>query len=281
MVGQIRFIKLRTYPRPHDEQLEVDFGLESGVENKCTIFSIAFYDEAQGAPSLYNANPEHASFAEYGGQNCYPDSRIDNIYSSIRISMTKAALETDKIHSVRYAYMPINMSFVEDYTAADELSSAEIEDVIEMQHELTDRQGWPLYNGVDMKIKHTGSATMHADIAGLTTDQKMEGVTFNPALYYDTLHYRTTSGKLKNVQRGLKWNVITKQQLTRTHNFHIVPKTKFMNPYTFFGVMVYVPSTSDINQIHVAGDTTDISHLHCDFRTRYNEWHQGFNHEKV
>ena len=60
------------------------------------------------------------------------------------------------------------MSFLEDYIAIDELSSLETQDVLEMQSEATDRQGYPLYNAVDMVAKYTGSSTLATNVPGLT-----------------------------------------------------------------------------------------------------------------
>ncbi len=58
----IKFIrsKVKMYPRPHDEGHSWTMGLEGTPDS--TIYPFLLYDEGLGAPSAYNANPEHASF---------------------------------------------------------------------------------------------------------------------------------------------------------------------------------------------------------------------------
>ncbi len=165
---QVRFQKSKWYPRPHQDRNSYAHGLETAVANRATITPIIMYDEAQGTPSTYNANPEHASFAAFNGENCFPDSRVDNIFCEYRFSLTKAALETDKVTAIRIAFMKIHMAFKESYIAIDELTSLEVQDILMMQTEATDNQGFPLYNTVKMVEKFSGSATLPAATPGLT-----------------------------------------------------------------------------------------------------------------
>ncbi len=279
VVGKTKLMRTRWYPRPHDDKVAWSQMLE-GTE-KWTIVPICNYDEGLGTPSAYEANPENAAFAEYGAPNCFPDSRVDFVIAELMVNMTKGALVTDNIDAISYAYMPIFMSFKEDYIAINELDSHEIQDILELQTESTDRQGFPLYNGTKVIEKFTNSALMHADVDGLTTTQVLEGVTFAQNDYYDMLHYKTNGPKLKSVQGGLKWRTITRNRPVHKVQFKLRRKTKFMNPFTFFGVMVGAQNSGTSEQFALATDTTDIPHLHYTFRYRYNEWNQDFNFKKV
>ncbi len=283
MVGQVRFEKTKWYPRPHNSRYSYAHGLETGLGNNATIIPIAAYDEGLGSPSAYEANPEHSLFAETDAANCFVDSRVDNIITQITFSLTKAALETDKLPAVKVAFMPIFMSFLEDYTAFDEKSTYTIAQQIEMQTESTDRQGYPLYSGAANKMveKFTGSATMPTTHLGLTTNQILEGVAFQPGVFYDALHYFTTAGKLKSVQGGLKFLTLTKNRPVAKIQIKLRSKTKRMNPYTFFGVLTYVPPADSTHQYSPAADTTNVNHVWVDTQTRYNEWNQDFNFKKV
>ncbi len=277
MVLKSKLMRQRWYPRPHNFEKGWMHGLETGVVNRATIIPILHYDEGLGSPSTYEANPENASFAEYGGSSCFVGSRVDLILSEFRFELTKAALETDKLHIVRCAFMPIFTSFKEDLIVIDELSSNEIQDVLELQSEATDRQAFPLYNGVKMVEKHTNSALMHADEPGLTSTQVLEGVAFSTGVFYDALHYMTIAGKLKAVQGGLKWFNLTKDKPYRTFFIKLRGKVKRMNPYTQMSVLVVVPQVDNLDQYPIAADTTNVSHVSVTAYNRYNEWHQDFN----
>ncbi len=281
MVGQTKLMRTKWYPRPHDLRHSWNHGLETAVQNVGTMYPIVMYDEGLGTPSAYEANPENAAFVEDGAPNNFVGSRLDLILAKFRFSMTKAALETDNLHVITGMFMPVFLSFKEDYTAIDELSSAEIQDILELQTETTDRQGFPLYNNVKMVEKYANSALLAATVPGLTTTQVMEGITFSPNAYYDMLHYMTNSGKLKSVQGGMNWFTLTRDRPTKTIKIKLRRKSKAMNPYNFFGVIIYFPAVGSNEQVHVAADTTNVSHVTVDTWCRYNEWNPDFNFKKV
>ncbi len=275
-----RLMKTKWFPRPHQMALAWGFGLEKSTKAS-TIVPIAHYDEGLGAPSAYNANPEHASFTETADTNCFVGSRVDRILGSLEITMTKLAIETDKLQGIKIAVMPIFVAFKEDYIAIDEKSTLEIQDILELQTEATDRQGGPLYTSVDMDVKNTGSSTLGANAPFLTADTKLEAVTFVGNSYYDMLHYGTISGKLKSVQGGLKWMTLSQRFPKIVFKVKLRPKVKAMNPFTFFGLLIHCPISGFFDQIPIATDTTDIIHVMCSWHSRLNEWNQGFDHEKV
>lgn len=274
-------MKQEWFPRPHDGGNKFAFGLETGVANQSTIYPIAFHDEGLGAPSSYKANPENSGFAETSSPNCYPDSRINSMAINFDLAMTKSALETDKIHAIRYCWSVIKMSFKENYIAIDELSQDEVQDITEMQYETTDRQGYPLWNGVKMPSPTGGGNALDANVPGLTTNQNIEGVAFSANDYYDAIQYETISGKLKNSMTGLAWRTIYRQKPFHRIKLRIDPKVKRMNPYTFFGLLIYVPESGNYYQIPQTGDTTNVNHLECTITTRFNEWHQNFDMAKA
>ncbi len=277
-----RLMKTVWYARPHNKSSTWAHGLESAVANQATIYPLIMYDEGLGTPSAYEANPEHASFVEAAEPNCFPESRIDNVLMSIRFSLTKAALETDKIHAVRAAFMMIHTAFKEDLIANDELSGLDISEILELQSETTDRQAYPLFNNVDMKDMYgTAAADLPTNVPGLTGGQSLEGVAFIEGIYYDAITYYTNSAKLKSVQSGLKWFTLTKDRPFREFRMFIKPSNKFMNPYSFMGVLVFVPPADNKQQIPVALDTTDLNHVRVDVRYRYLEWNGEFNMKRV
>lgn len=161
-------MKTKWYSRPHNMNLSWGHGLETGVVNQATIIPLTMYDEGLGDPAAYNANPEHASFAEAAMPNCFPESRINLINVQLTVMLNKGAIETDKVHALRFAYMPIFTTF-DDLAANDEVSGLDIGEILELQRETTDRQSYPLFNTVDMEAG-LGAAvsTLHANVPGLT-----------------------------------------------------------------------------------------------------------------
>ncbi len=168
MPNKTMLMKTTWYPRPHNMITDWGYGLETAVANADTIVPITMYDEGLGAPSAYEANPEHASFVEAAEANCFPDSRINMVVAELTMSLTKAALETDKIHNVKYYFQPVFTTF-DDITALDEISTLDIGELLELQREGTDRQSYPLYNAIDMVAGSVGTTTvMPANLPGLT-----------------------------------------------------------------------------------------------------------------
>jgi hypothetical protein len=177
--------------------------------------------------------------------------------------------------------MPIHMAFKNDYIAIDEKSQKEVQDVLCMQTESTDRQGYPLYNGVKMVEKFNGMGTLDANVPGLTTNTIIEGVTFDPESFYDMGQYMTNSGKLKTCHSGLRWFTLSRQKPVFKIRIKLNSKTKFMNPYTFFGLLTYVPKSDHPFQLTTTAETTNGSHVMVTQQTRYNEWNPDFNFKKV
>ncbi len=161
-------MKTKWYPRIHNLNISWGHGLETGVVNQATIIPLTMYDEGLGDPAGQNTNPEHASFVENAMPNCFPESRINLVDISLTMILNKGAIETDKIHALKFAYMPIFTTF-DDQIANDEVSGLNIGEILELQTESTDRQAFPLFNAVDMEAGlFAAVSTLHANVPGLT-----------------------------------------------------------------------------------------------------------------
>ncbi len=278
MVGKVRFIKIKTFPRPHVIKAMWDQTMEGASDS--TILTLISHDEATAA-SAYNSHPEHTSFAQVQTPNCFPESEIDNVIMELEFTLTKGAIETDKVVTCRNAFMIINTAFLEDLTPKDELTSATPKTILELASESTDRQAYPLYSTIKMVESYSGSATMDATYAGLTTTQVLETVAFTENIYYNSIQFYTIAEKIKKLQRGLKWFTLTRQHPTKKFRIFVSGKSKFINPYTFMGVLTHTPQVSTAYQTAVAGETTAIPHVRVRAHIRYNEWNQNFDHDKV
>ncbi len=271
------------WPQPHTISGGVTFELDNAAIDS-TIIPIAFYDEGLGAPSAIETNPENAAFVLVADQaNCFVGSRINMINAELRFSLTSKFFD-DNLSGIRFATMPIFMAFINDYTAIDEVSGLEIQDTLHMQTETTDRQGGPLYvAGTDLPEKVASLGLLGTNTPFLDTDTGIEGVAFNALNYYNALHFHTTKDKLKSVQGGLKWHVMSANRPFMKMKFFIRPKVKAMNPFTYFGILVHAAVQGDTDQIGVI--TRDITaatqYLDCDWDFRYNEWNAEFNPAKI
>lgn len=266
--------KVKEYPRPHD--IKQMFNLSLVTTNaQATIIPIIQQDEALGDPAGYNANKQHASFDEVNHANCYPESTVNNIYSKFVVSLTKHCWNTDKIEDLRIGFMPIRVSFDKDLTVADELTTNTIGNIVEMQQESTDKQAYPIWN----TVKLTGDGiTFPDEVPGLTTNQNMEGVSFNDQLYYDAKQYYSNAGVLKQVAPNIIWKTVRRRQdVSFQLKTQVPPKTKFMNPYTFYGVMVFLPLLSEYEQLHQSSDDSAGDHVTVKTFSRYNEWNTNFD----
>ncbi len=280
MPVKFKLMKDKWYPQPHDDVISWTHTIDDATKN-ATMVPILHYDEGLGAPSANKTHPENASFALYAGSNCFANSRVDRIATNLKFNLTKGALETDKLHAVRLAFMVVALSFKENYVAIDELTSLEIQDILEVQTESTDRQGYPLWTGTKMDEKYTNSAKLGTDVPGLTTTQVLESIAFNPNDYYRQLQYGTLAKKLIKSNYGLKWLTLTKDRPFKEIRINMKRKAKRLNPYTQLALIVYIPVASSTYQYHLTTDTTAIPHVEATFQMRFNEWNQEFDSSQL
>ncbi len=277
-----QFTKVEMYGQPHDLRYACAFEFDDETLNS-TILPIAFYDEGLGSPTALETHPENAAFAVVVNQaNCFINSRINIVLAELRLSITSKFID-DNLPAIKIAFMPIHMAFIDDYTAIDELSTLEVQDVLEMQTESTDNQGGPLYvAATDLPETVAGNAVLNANTPFLDTDAGLEAVAFTTGQYYDMLHFMTNSGKLKATQGGLNWTILDANHPTKTFAINIVPKVKRMNKFAYFGVLVHAPiSTADDQIVHAGDITAATQYVEAQMRARYTEWNQDFMSRKV
>ncbi len=279
MTFKSMLMKKRWFPRPHNMQHSWLDSIDAA--SLYTLYPAIIHDEGLGSASAYESNLEHASFVEAAEPNCYPDSRISNFFFQLEATLTKGAITTDALPAVKFCYMPIIMAFKEDYIAIDELSSIEVQDVYDLVTESTDRQGYPGWNTTNKVEKFANSALLAANVPGLTAGQVMEGTTFVPNTFYNSLQYLTIQGKMKATNMGLRWITLTKNRPHVRIRVRLNSKVKRMNPYTTCVILVGSPAAGTHDQIPIPADTSAISHIAFTATTRYLEWHQNFNTEKA
>ncbi len=278
-----RLMRTAWYPQPHLITAGFSFEFDDATLDS-TIVPIAFYDEGLGSPAANETHPEHTSFAVVNDRpNCFVNSTINSIEAEFRFNLNSNFLD-DNLMVLRFCTMPIHMAFINDYTAIDELTSLEVQDILEMQTEATDRQGGPLYvAATDLSEKTAGISNQGADVPFLDTDAGLEAVAFNTNEYYNSIHFLTIKEKIKRVSSGLQWHTLTRNRPTLRYKLHIKPNVKRMNPFTYFGLLVHAQIVGGTNQPHTL--TRDLvaatQYMDVDYDIRYNEWNQNFAFEKV
>ncbi len=272
--------KVPEYSRPHHIGYNFAIPVESASARLATIVPVITADEGLGAMSAYESNPENTNFVLAGTDHCYPTSRINKVFAELKASMSKIMLETDKVQIIKFATMEIHSAFNETGQALDEISTLDLNEILELQVETTDRQMYPLFNAIDLAdYKSNPGLNMPAETPGLDTDLEIEAVAFQPSIYYNCLSHFTNGDKLRSVATPLKWHTLTRTRPAKTIYCNQHSNTKYMNPYTFLGLLIYVPTMAEIHQIGKPTDTTiETCTIEFTYQARYQEFNHEFNH---
>lgn len=272
-------------PKRHASEICFSLGLleTNGIG---TMIPVAHYDAGLGNPASIYTHPEHSSFAEYGGSNVHPDSHLDKIYCNIHARMSKHALETDKIHVMRFGIQVIAGAF-DDFDVTDNATGRTIKQILGLQSEATHKQTYPNWSGSNLLNYGNKPHDLHADMPGLTTDQTIESVDFDIDEHYDTLHYSPIGEKYKRVQSGIKWYTLTRSRPFRDIKIHLKSSAKASNEYMCQAVRVILPRPNQSDEaIYQTCEESEASgasspHLHIEAIGRMDEWHQNFTPDKV
>lgn len=274
------------FPLPHRFNYHTSFSLEDETKNS-TIFPILRYSEKAFAPEAQFANPTHGSFAEEVGVTCHSDSIIPRINFKLEVTMSKGAIETDKLRTVRFMWFPIYTSFLEGLDSSDRRTGTTIKAILELETENTNRTTQPIYSGVDLFASsgawlHPLSNVNDDDEAattdwGLTTDAELESVAFDYILWSNALRYFSNANMLKTMMGRIHKPLVTRDKpYTYYSNNRTYPKVKRMNPHTFCGIMFHLFQAGEFDQTMDGLDTTVIDHLDVNLQIQYDEWNAEY-----
>ncbi len=168
--------------------------------------------------------------------------------------------------------------------AFDKKTGNDIETILELTHETTDEQCYPLWNSAKLYESHSIN-DYHADVPGLTTTQQPEGVTFDLEMYFDALHYYTNKEMLRKMTSRMRnyriaefARILPIQDRVKSNYSNVLPSMcRFQHPYTGCYGLFHVPQGGTNNQLFPAATTTDIEHLTILGRVRFNEFNPDFN----
>ncbi len=268
------------HPLPHNfGNVTVLYG-EDETKNSM-IFTLLRTSEACLAPDTIEVNPEHASFGEDVGALIQKGSIVPRINLRIYANMTKDAIETDKMRTIKFNWMPIYISFLDSLEAEDSKTAVQIEDILELQHDTTNKDVYPLHSTVKLGGNHPLSNKNAVEVLGdygLTTTAVQESVAFDKQLFFDALQYYTNSGMLKRVTGKMRTVTIGRDRPYVYHSNNFTnPSVKRGNPYTFCGILYHVPQGDSADQVFGSSDTTNITHLRVSTQVRFDEWNPDFD----
>ncbi len=275
----------QTWKFPLVHNYEFGFGLSAEATTKAsTIVPYMFQDNAIVDYETIKTNPENADFSVMDKPNICAGSYVPRIMVSY--VMYIPAADTEIVH-LKVNTMKIATSFLNRLDAFDKKTGNDIETILELQHETTDEQTYPLWNGTKL-FESGGTYDYHTDVPGLTTDQQPEGVAFDKEMFFDALQYYTNKEMLRNVTARMKdWTLSEplvphgRSIIQRNYNGEVPSLAKSGNPYQFFGELFHVPQVGSIDQYHLATQTTAIEHLTVKGRVRFFEYNPDFNFSRA
>ncbi len=277
----------RNFDAIHDYTGHFSISQEVTTDISATIIPIIMNDDAQGDPMSLNVNPEHASWAEQVSPNCYPDSEVRNLRMTIDIWPNLAL--AGKVTTIDIEYALIACAFPEDLDALDEKSGLTLKEILELQKETTDRQCYPLWNAIDMGT----TRVLPSEVPGLTATQNPEAVSWLPQIVGDQRRYGKLKGLLKkSLPAGIRRTTLHVKYGIGGHKkirINFIPRNaRFINPYTFLGLMVRLPQAVGVAEHDRREDAyildaevlvTDI--VHFAWSIQFDERNPDFHMAKV
>ncbi len=268
------------YPRIHN--MEFGFGLDAddaAATKNSTIVPYMFQDNAMVDLETVKTNPENADFAVQTMPNVYAGSYVPSI--NVNWVMYLRPTDTEIVH-LKVDTMKIGTSMLNRLDAFDKKTGNDIETILELTHETTDEQCYPLWNGTKL-YEGGGTYDYPTEVPGLTTTQQPEGVAFDKEMFFDAMHYYTNKRMLMAVTQGMRNHTVSEPLVPHgrsivTGGARFLPSLcKSANPYQFFGELFSVPQAGSRSQYHLGAGVTAVEHLTVKGFVRFNEYNPDFN----
>lgn len=275
-----RGYKSAEFPLPHNFKYRFTLQAEDETKNSTILTLIKATETAIDAENV-EANPSHATFAEDTGPMTFMGSIVPKISFNMTATLTKGAVETDKIRNLNFKWCPIYTSFLNSLEAEDTKTAIQIEDILELQHFTTAKDVLPDFTTVNL-----GTGTQPVSTVGITetfasydlsVNTSLESVAFNEETLWDAFQFFSNRGMLNKVMGQWRTVTVSRDRPYKYYNNNFTnPIVKRSNPYTYCGVLVHLPQAGSAGQLVDAGDTTAIDHILFDVQVRYDEWNRDF-----
>ncbi len=274
-----------SYPLHHDFTWAFGLDMDDAAATKnSTIVPLVMQDNALVDYETVKTNPDNDDFAVVAKPNTMSGSFVPRAMTT-----WKAYIYSAEVDLAILKTMDIHTAMLNRLDAFDKKTGNDIETILELTHETTDEQCYPLYNNSKLYEGHM-ILDLPAEIPGLTTTQQPEGVNFDMEMYFDALHYYTNKEMLRQVTSRMKsftfggavGAAIPFRDRVKFDTNNVVPSLcKFQHPYTFCGKLFHLAQAGSHNQLEVAGSVTAVQHIQVLGRTRFKEYNPDFNFSRA
>ncbi len=253
-----------------------------------TIMTLLHTSDAEIKPSSTKVNPNHATFDDVDlGANINQGSIVDKIKIHTIHTLTELATETDKIHSLMLHQAIVGGCFADDWDAIDDRSSLEVEDIVRLTFDTTNRDVTPKFSGTDLVngVQPVSDTTMAetATTYNLTTDLKMEAVNFDPDVYFNSKRHFDNGGAVNKVMprlRSIFLNDKRSTSISSSFTKFVPERCRYGRRGLFFGILEHVPIFSNERQIcDPFTAPTAGAHIVSTTIIDFMEWNQQFDQE--
>ncbi len=278
-----RLWEKRVWAYPLWHSFEFGFGLgmdDADTTRNATIVPYMFQDNALIDLETVKVNPENDDYAVTGRPNCYAGSYIPKC-----VVTWEAWVTSSQPDALKFQYLPIHTATLQRLDAFDKKTGTDIEALLELTHETTDEQVYPLWNGAKLYEGHH-VIDYHTNVPGLTTTQQPEGVDFDIEQYFDARRYYTNKEMLDQVTGRMRTYQVPQimqvggnlsRATARFYETTVPSMCKYMLPYTSCMGLFNIEPSGSHGQPTIIGDTTSIEHLTVQGRVTFPEINPDFN----
>lgn len=280
----------RDKPLPHEffYFTDLDFNGSTAKNNLTATYLRTSGDSVD--PKTIEVNPKNSAFAVETGPLIAYDSIVQKMTINKEYLMNKFASD-DGVRNLKLYTWKIMGSFEDAWTPVDQVSTLDTGAILQLEDNATQKDVIPNFNNV--KLVNSGnqplSTVNDAEVFGdygLTTNAILESSASDYQQILDTLHYGTTSAKLKSLMGNVRKYTFDSEGGKRYKSEferRFVPKSvQFGREYLFFGEHFYMPSEDDIAAMHSTGHEASAGgHLLVKVHVRYNEWNPDFEQSRM
>ncbi len=300
-----RGFKTEVYPLRH--RIINSFALSAVGETQNSGFITlvrSSQDAAIIAPDLINVNPHNTFYQKETGSIVQKMSIIDRLSLSLKFNLTSNAYLAqhtsgtstsevftggDRIDHLHFTWRPIFFSFREKLDAADDDTGTTVASILGLTADDTNKDVVPL---TTTKLSTIGSSDLSTAVStvndtevfgdlNMTTNLTAEDHPWDEDLFQEALMRFTNKGALKACVGRTRHVHLSHARPYK--NFYIkkfVPRAvRRVMDFTFMGIQINVPISSDITADYHATTLGAGAHLGVKSICQYHEWNSSHNQD--
>lgn len=273
--------RMTEFPLPHAFGGQFTLEGEDETLNSTYINLIRASEEAVDVENV-NVNPGHAGFGKDTGPMIHMGSIVPRMQFTLHAHITKVGIVTDALRSLRFTWMPVYIAFLDMLEAEDTKTGVQVEDVLELLHDTTNKDVTPLYSTINLTGAQVipTSTIPFTEVFGtynLSANIVNESIAYDQNLLFDALQFNSNRGMLSKAIGKIHNVTLTRDRPYTFHSNNFThPTVKRGNPYTYCGVLVHLHQGDSGFQTFDADEVTAIEHLKVSWSCRYDEWNPHF-----